>query len=148
MSFVNSTCARSGAFAKGRFDRNGLNLYWKDHVVLKVSDFAVGREGFEVTYDGRTEYGAVRAKVTFNRIKRRYHERYAYGNSITPGAQQASSSTQAVFCIWYTPGGRAATIHSSRKRKMTSPPLSSLCPDRTVVLCLVALSSPPTGELQ
>jgi len=88
MSFVNATCARSGAFAKDRFDRNGLNLYWKDHVVLKVSDFVVGREGFEVTYDGRTEYGAVRAEVTFNRIKRRYYERYAYGNSITPDAAQ------------------------------------------------------------
>ena len=88
MSFVNATCARSGAFAKDRFDRNGLNLYWKDHVVLKVSDFVVGREGFEVTYDGRTEYDAVRAEVTFNRIKRRYYERYAYGNSITPDAAQ------------------------------------------------------------
>jgi hypothetical protein len=84
LAFVEATCARSGAFSKDRFDRMGLNRYWMDHVVLKVIDFKIGREGMAVTYGEVTEYDAVRAEVTFNRIKRHYYERYEYGQSMTP----------------------------------------------------------------
>ena len=47
---VEATCARAGAFATDRFDRRGLNLYWKGKVVLKPTDFKIARrEGMEVT---------------------------------------------------------------------------------------------------
>ena len=48
IAFVEATCARAGAFATDRFGRRGLNLYWKDKVVLKkLTDFKIAREGME-----------------------------------------------------------------------------------------------------
>ena len=84
IGFVEATCARAGAFATDRFDRRGLNPYWKDKVVLKLTDFKIAREGMEVTYDGVIEYDSKCAQVDFNRIKRHYYEKYNYGQSMTP----------------------------------------------------------------
>ena len=85
IAFVEATCARAGAFATDRFGRRGLNLYWKDKVVLKLTDFKIAREGMEVTYGRVVEYDSKRAQVDFNKIKRHYYEKYNYGQSMTPG---------------------------------------------------------------